>query len=258
MSGGVRSAPVALNLAGRSLLLIPRIPSTFVPSLVMPVFFTLAFGGAFSAVTRLPVFPTDQILDWIVPLSLLQGAAFAGITTGMGIARDVENGFFDRLLASPVSRGALLAGPLLASAARAVFAIVAVLVVGFAGGARFTDATLGPVVLVGVALGIAVMAGAWSLYLVFKFKSTRAAPLMQVGLFIAFFLSTAQMPLPLLQGWLHDVARINPMTNVLRTVRQGFLGDVTWADTWPGVLAVLVGCALLIALAHRGLRKMTP
>lgn len=254
-----RTTVVTASLAGRSLLLIPRIPSTFVPSLVMPIFFTVAFGGAFSAVTRLPIFPTDQILNWIVPLSLLQGAAFAGITTGLSLARDVENGFFDRLLLSPVPRRALLLGPLVASALRAVSAIVAVLIVGFLGGARFTDAFWGPLILVAVSLGIAVMAGAWSLVLVFRFKSTRAAPLMQVGLFLVFFLSTAQMPLGLLQGWLHEVARINPMTNVLRTVRQGFLeGGVTWAETWPGVLAVAAGTTLLTLLAARGLKKMVP
>ena len=249
---------VTAVLAGRSLRLIPRIPSTFVPSLLMPIFFCIAFGGAFGAMTDLPVFPTDQILDWIAPLAVLQGAMFAGITTGMSLARDVENGFFDRLLLSPVSRRALLFGPLMASALRATFPIVAVLSVGLLGGARFTAPVAGPAVLVLIALGMAVMAGAWSLVIVFKFKSTRAAPLIQIVMFVVFFLSTAQVPLGLLQGWLHHVARFNPMTNVLHATRQGFLGDVTWGGTWPGVLAILVGIVALTALADRGLKRMVP
>ena len=28
------------------------------------------------------------------------------------------------------------------------------------------------------------------------------------------------------------------MTQILEAVRQGFVGDVTWADTWPGLLAL--------------------
>lgn len=254
----VRARAVTAVLAGRSLLLIPRIPSTFVPSLLMPIFFCLAFGGAFGAMTDLPVFPTSQILDWIAPLAILQGAMFAGITTGMSLARDVENGFFDRLLLSPVPRRALLFGPLAASALRATFPIVVVLIVGLLGGARFRSPVLGPAVLAVMAVGVAVLAGAWSLVIVFKFKSTRAAPLIQIVMFLAFFLSTAQVPLGLLQGWLHGVARINPMTNVLHATRQGFLGDVTWAGTWPGLLAIAGGIALLTALAARGLRRMVP
>jgi hypothetical protein len=48
------------------------------------------------------------------------------------------------------------------------------------------------------------------------------------------------------------------MTNVLHATRQGFLGDVTWGGTWPGVLAILVGIVALTALADRGLKRMVP
>jgi ABC-type multidrug transport system permease subunit len=77
-------------------------------------------------------------------------------------------------------------------------------------------------------------------------------------LFLAIFLSTAQMPLHLIDGWLHDVARFNPITNVLALARQGFLGDVTWSTTWPGLVA-LGGMALFfVTFSVRGMRKVTP
>ena len=50
--------------------------------------------------------------------------------------------------------------------------------------------------------------------------------------------TTAYAPLDLLQGWLQTVARINPVTQVVDAARQGFIGAVTWADTWPGLLAL--------------------
>jgi ABC-type polysaccharide/polyol phosphate export permease len=81
---------------------------------------------------------------------------------------------------------------------------------------------------------------------------------MQVGIFLTVFLSTAQMPLHLIDGWLHGVARFNPMTNVLALARQGFLGDVTWASTWPGLVSLLGLCALLVTFAYRSLQKVTP
>lgn len=252
------SVQVAWGIAARSLRLIPRIPSTFIPSLVMPVFLTISFAGAFSGLVLLPGFPADKIIDWFVPMTIIQGAAFAGITTGMGAARDLQNGFFDRFLSSPAPRASLVAGPLLASVLRALIPIALLLIVGIIGGASFSGGLLGVGTLVVAALGVALVAGGWALGLALRFKSQQAAPLMQTGVFIVIFLSTAQMPINLLTGWLHTVARFNPMTNVLALAREGFLGEVTWDATWPGLVALagLITAALLFAA--RGMKKATP
>ena len=249
---------VALGIAGRSLRLIPRLPSTFIPSLVMPIFLTISFAGAFSGLVLIPGFPADKIIDWFIPMTTVQGAAFAGVTTGLGVARDLENGFYDRLLASPASRGALLAGPLVASVLRAFIPLTILIAVGLLGGADFKGGLLGVGTLAIAALGMALTAGGWSVGLALRFKTMQVAPLMQTGLFIVVFLSTAQMPLELLTGWLHDVARFNPMTNVLALAREGFLGEVTWDGTWPGLVALagLIGVSLLFAA--RGMQKVTP
>ena len=42
------------------------------------------------------------------------------------------------------------------------------------------------------------------------------------------------------------------MTQILEAVRQGFVGDVTWADTWPGLLALAGLAVLMVGLAHAG------
>jgi ABC-2 type transport system permease protein len=249
---------VAWAITGRSLKLIPRLPATFIPSLVMPVFLTLAFSGQFSGLVNLPGFPAEKIIDWFIPMTTIQGAAFAGITTGMGVARDLENGFYDRLLLSPASRNALLAGPLVASVLRSLLPLTLLLVIAVLGGAHWHGGLLGIGTLAVAALGVALAAGAWALGLALRFRTQQAAPLMQTGVFLTVFLSTAQMPLPLLTGWLHDVARFNPMTNVLELARQGFLGEVTWADTWPGLVALAGMIAVLGLFAYRGMAKVTP
>ena len=239
-------------------MLIPRVPSTFVPSLVMPIFLTISFSGQFSGLTELPGFPAAKIIDWFIPMTLLQGAAFAGITTGMGVARDLESGFYDRFLLSPARRGALLTGPLLGSVLRALIPIALLLILAVVARAHFYGGFLGIVVLVVAALGLSLAAGAWAVALALRFKTMQAAPLMQIGIFLTVFLSTAQMPLHLISGWLHGVARVNPMTNVLTLARQGFLGDVTWADTWPGLLALAGMSLVLVGMASRALAKVTP
>ncbi len=250
----------ALNIAGgiaaRSLKLIPRIPSTFVPSVVMPVFLTIAFAGAFSGLVLLPGFPADEILDWFIPMTAVQGSAFAGITTGMGVARDLESGFYDRLLSSPAPRGALLAGPLVASVLRAFIPTTLMLSIAVITGAHFYGGLLGALTLVAACLGFSLVAGSWALLLALRFKTQQAAPLMQMGVLLTVFLSTAQMPLELLTGWLQTVARFNPVTYVFQLARQGFLGEVTWAHTWPGLVAIAGMAAVLIGFAWRAMRRV--
>ena len=79
---------------------------------------------------------------------------------------------------------------------------------------------------------------------------------MQLGLFVTIFVSSAQAPLNVMRGWLHGVARINPITNILRLARQGFVGDVTWNNTWGGVVAIVVLSGLLLVFARRGLDSL--
>ncbi|MEA2446497.1 MAG: type transport system permease protein [Actinomycetota bacterium] len=249
------SLAVATGLAGRSLKLIPRVPSTFIPSVVMPIFLTIAFAGPFANLVKLPGFPADKIIDWIIPMTMIQGGMFAGITTGMSMARDFENGFYDRFLMSPASRTSLLAGPLLAAALRALIPFVLLLGIAIVGKAHFRGGLVGVGTLAIAVIGCAVAAGAWASGLALRFKTFQIAPLMQAGVFLSVFTSTAQMPLDLLTGWVHTVARFNPMTNVLALARQGFLGDVTWAATWPGLLALAGVIGGLLLFAGRGMRK---
>ena len=252
------SSPIAVSrsLAGRSLMLVVRVPSTFVPSLIFPIFSVVAFSGAFSGLVRLPGFPVPKMIDWILPMAIVQGCAFAGVTTGLGTARDIESGFFDRLRLAPTNQAALVTGPMAASVARSVIPYALVLPVGLLAGARMRGGVAGAFMLLVASLGTAAAASGWALGLALRLKSTsRAGPLMQVGLFVVVFLSTAQVPLSVMTGWLKPVARINPMTEVFAMARQGFIGPVNWHDTWPGLLAILVASLLLGIFAVRGLRS---
>jgi ABC-type polysaccharide/polyol phosphate export permease len=78
---------------------------------------------------------------------------------------------------------------------------------------------------------------------------------MQAGMMGLILLTPAYAPLALLQGWLRRVAELNPVTEVIEAARQGFIGSVTWAETWPGLLALAGLLALLGALALRQMRR---
>jgi ABC-2 type transport system permease protein len=132
--------------------------------------------------------------------------------------------------------------------------ITLLMVVGLALGVTFPGLD-GLLIALLMASCFAALAACYGVILALKFKTQAAAPLMQAGVFMAVLFTTAYAPQELLTGWLQDVAKYNPVTQILETVRQGFVGPVTWDDTWPGLLALAGIGAVVIALAMRGLRR---
>jgi ABC-2 type transport system permease protein len=242
-------------LVRRNLVAIVRLPSVVVPSLVFPLFGTIAFASVYGAAIRqyFPQFPT---MNWYVPLNVLQGAAFGSVFLAFGTIRDFQTGFFDRLLVAPSPRRALLAGSLTTAVVRALLPFVVVVAIGFLGGMSTPGglaATLG--MLLVTSFCIALLGVCWGVGLAYRFKSMAAAPLMQVGVFVLVFLSESQVPERGLTGWLSHVARYNPATYLLRMGRQGFLGEVSWDHTWPGLLAFAGLFAVVLTFAATGLRS---
>lgn len=256
-----RTVRSARMLALRSIRTIRRLPSAFFPALAMPVFNMIAFSGTFYAITQLPGFPTDRSINWYMPLGIMMGSAFAGVGLGFTTIRDIQTGFYDRLRMSPTSRLSLVMGPILGSLVRVILMCTLVIGLGVALGARFPGGILGVLCLYVAAMGIATAGAGWGLGLAYRFRDMRAAAIMQLSIFVVMFLSTAQVPLQVMSGWLHSVARLNPATNVLRLARTGLVDPsspdaLSWGSVWGGLVAVVVMSALTISFALRGLRKM--
>ena len=187
---------------------------------------------------------------------MLQGAGFTGAATGVNLARDIEQGWFDRLLAAPAPRPVLLAGLVLSASLRSLIPATFLLVVGLAVGVHWPG-LLGLLIALVLVMGMAVVAATWGTSLAFKFRTQSAAPLMQIGMLLAILTTTAYAPLALLTGWLQTVAKYNPVTQVVEAVRQGFVGSVTWSDTWPGFVTLIGLIVVLSYFALRGMRRMT-
>jgi ABC-2 type transport system permease protein len=218
----------------------------------------LGITGQFGRLTGLEGFPTDSYLSWIVPLSCLQGAGFAGAATGSNLARDIEQGWFDRLLVAPVPRPLLLVGPILGAVTRSLVPATVVLLVGLAIGAELTGGVAGLLALYVACAGFCGVAALWGIFMAVMFRTQQAGPLMQQGVFLAVFLSTAYTPEVLLEGWLAEAAHLNPITHVLEMARQATVVGIepSFANTWPGVVALLGLGAFLGALAMAGLNRM--
>lgn len=242
----------ALMARSRNELL--RVPGAAIPGVLAPTIFFLGLNGVFGALTQLEGFTTANYESFVVPISMLQGAGFTGAAAGVNLARDIEKGWLDRLLVSPAPRWVLLAGTVLAASTRALIPATFVLAVALGLGANFPGPD-GLLVTYAMVVSMAAVAACWGSFLALRFKSQSAAPLMQAGMMALILTTTAYAPLALLQGWLQDIARINPVTHVVEAARQGFVGSVSWADTWPGLLALAGLLAVLGTLALREMRR---
>ncbi|MGH2952842.1 MAG: ABC transporter permease [Solirubrobacterales bacterium] len=234
---------------------ILRVPGAAIPGVLAPTIFFLGLTAVFGSLTLLPGFTTESYQSFIIPISMLQGAGFTGAATGVNLARDIEQGWFDRLIVSPAPRPVLLAGLVLSASLRSLIPAAVLLVVGFSFGVDWPG--LGGLALaLFLVMGTATIAACWGVTIALRFKTQSAAPLMQAGMFVLILTTTAYAPLDLLTGWLQDVARINPLTQVVDAARQGFIGDpVSWGETWPALVALAGLLAVLSLLALRGMRR---
>jgi ABC-type multidrug transport system permease subunit len=231
-----------------------RVPGAAIPGVLAPTIFFVGVIAVFGRLTELPGFTTDSYPSFLIPVSLLQGAGFTGAATGVNLARDIEQGWFDRLLVSPAPRPVLLAGLVISASLRSLIPATLLMVVGLALGAHWPGIG-GLAIAMLMVMGMGTVAALWACALALKFKSQSAAPLMQAGMFVLVLTTTSYAPLVLLTGWLHTVAKYNPATQIIEAAREGFVGGVTWGDTWPGLLALAGLLAVLTALALRGMRR---
>lgn len=246
---------VSRGLAWRSLILVRRMPSVFLPSLIMPLFILIATSGAFRGISLLPAFAGHSYLAFTIPLATVMGAGFAGINAGMTLARDIEGGFVDRLVASPAPRITLILGPLMAAGARSLFTTTVVLTAGLIGGVGLPG-VLGTIAIYLLAIGFSAATACWAMGVAFRARTIQAAPLMQVMVFLSVFTSVAYAPREVLTGWLHDVADINPVTYLLEASRAAELSTLGWSELWPGILAALGLVTVLGAWALAGLASL--
>ncbi len=244
--------PVASGVAWRTLHNVLTTPALLFPGILFPLFFFTAFAGGLSQVATVPGFdyPGDYTSFQFV-FVLLQAAAFGGVFTGFGIARDFEGGFGKRLLLASPNRLGILVGYSFAALVRwgitgGLLTVVALLVGMEVGG--------GPVDIVGLytlALLVNVCGLLWSAGIALRIRSIQAGPLMQMPVFLVLFFAPVYVPVDLLSGWIEKVAAVNPLTYLLEAGRSLIAGDPTEV-----ALAFAIGFSMIAVFAVWGVRGL--
>jgi ABC-2 type transport system permease protein len=250
----MRIWPVASGVAWRTLRNILKTPSLLLPTTLFPLFFFTAFAGGLSQVQDVPGFdyPAGYTSFQFV-FVLLQSAAFGGVFTGFGIARDFESGFGKRLLLASPKRSGIVLGYALAALGRWVITATVLTVVALLFGMNVFGDPAEVVGLYTIAILLNAAALLWAAGMAFRFRSIQAAPLMQLPVFLLLFFAPVYVPLDLLTGWIETVATYNPITYMMEAGRSLLAGAPTEV-----ALALSLGLSMIAGFgiwAFRGLRR---
>ena len=233
-------------LARRSVVGTLRTPQALFPSLFFPLVLMAIFTGSFgSAPGTIPGFPPVRgFLDFALAGAVLQGILIGGTTAGAAFALDIEGGFFDRLVASPVARGAILLGRLAGGVALAMFQTLLFLAIGIAFGARVEGGVAGVAILLVLACLLAVAVSGLGIVLALRSGSAEAVQGTFPLFFALLFFSSAFFPRETMTGWFKVVADLNPISYLVEAMRDQIVVGVEARPTLIG-LGVVIGLAAL-------------
>src|ERR671935_929910 len=219
----MKTLSVARGVAWRTLHNVFTNPSLLIPSLLFPLFFFTAFAGGLSRIAQAPGFdfPNGYTAFQFV-FVLLQSAAFGGVFTGFGIARDFEGGFARRLLLAAPNRTGIVLGYAIAALVRWCATAAILTAIAFAVGMQVGGGGVDLFGLYALALILNAAALLWAAGVAMRLRTMQAGPIMQLPVFLVLFFAPVYVPLSLLQGWIHAIATVNPATFLLEAGR-GFL-----------------------------------
>ncbi|MDQ3467255.1 MAG: ABC transporter permease [Chloroflexota bacterium] len=239
------------SVAIRALKALPREPEMMIPSLIIPIFFFAVNIGQLQDFAQNGI-PGLDFRAFQLPSAII--FAVTGVSRAMALVTDIQSGYFDRLLMTPMRRLALLLGLMVADFALVLMLILPVVALGLAVGVRFETGILGAILFV-------LMGGLWGLvftgfpYAIALKTGSPAATGTSFILFFPFaFLTTATVPLEVLTGWMQSIARFNPVTYVLAALRSLLYGGWQPEVLLQGFLAIALIGVISMSLALAALR----
>ena len=218
MTGSVHQV---LEIARRSIVRTLRQPAQIIPNVTFPLLLLAINSRASGRLPSSPGFPTSSFLDFFIPIAFIQGALFASGTAGVDLARDIDNGFLNRLALTPLRGAALLLGQLGGAVALGAIQATVYLGVGIAAGVRFESGVTGAILLFLLAVLIALGFGALGIVIALKTGSGEAVQSAFPLLFFLLFLSSMNLPRNLIAiDWFRDLATANPVSYMIEALRS--------------------------------------
>lgn len=240
-------------MARRSLTTIFREPASVIPGLIISVFFVLVYDGSLNGAARF-FLPGQSYLGFILPVSIISSALSGASIAGQAIVRDIDNGYFDKLLLTPISRSALLLGPMIAGALVLVLQTALVILVGFLLGLEPETGFVGVLAVLGYALLIGLAFSGFVIGIALRTGSAAATGGASFLFFPLTFLTATFTPVELLSGWIRTAADYNPITYILEAMRALFNTGWDAEIMLRGLTASIIIALFTFAFAFFSLR----
>jgi ABC-2 type transport system permease protein len=228
-------------------------------TLVQPIIWLLLFGALFKRVVTIPGFHGGSYIQFLAPGVVIMTAIFSSGWNGMATIQDLERGVMDRLLVTPASRPALIAGRVLQSALTVVLQSMIIVLLALAVGARFPGGVGGVAALVvlGALLGTAFAALSNGIALLARQEETLIGAVNFIVLPLTF-LSAAFMQKSLMPSWMRQAADANPVNWAVEAGRSASGAHADWglvASRAGLLLALLAICGAFATGAFRAYQR---
>jgi len=218
-----------------------RQPGAEIGNLLVPLLVYAVILGAFQSSAE-AAFGIEDYVSFQVPVVLLQAVTGVAGASGIALVGDLQSGYFDKLVLTPISRSALLGGRVLGDGVRSAMFAALLLAVGMAAGAELATGVAGAVVLITMAGVFGCGYSGVGLTIALRTGSTQAA---QIGLVLwipLLFLAPAFAPQEVFAGWLRGIVAVNPVTYLLAGM------GALMVDGWE-LRPILEACAVIVGLS---------
>jgi ABC-2 type transport system permease protein len=243
-----------LALSRRAIITTVRQPTSIIPSLLFPLLFMAMSSAALDRSTELPGFPpVDSFVQFLIATTIVQGSLFGSISAGAGMATDIEGGFFDRMIASPVARTSILGGRVMGAASLGFVQAWLFFGVALPFGLTIEGGVTAMVMIAVVAAVVSAGIGSVTVAFGLRTGSVEAVQGSFPMLFVGVFLSSAFFPRNLMDGWFKTVADVNPLSHLIEGLRTQVITGVDVGE-WLVSLGIAAGIFVLgLVTASRAL-----
>ena len=239
-----------LSISRRALRSVLRDPETTVPALLIPVFMYVMTVGALEDFAK--NIPGLDYRAFQLPVAVL--FAVTGISRATTVVTDIQSGYFDRLVMTPVNRLALLLGLMVADFALVAALTIPVIIMGYIAGVTFITGIGGILVFMVVASTWGLIFSGFPYAIAFKTGNAAAVNTSFLLFFPFLFMTSLFVPQDYMTGWLATAADFNPVTYILAALRSLIYVGWDGQALLDGLIAIAAVGVLSIGLSLGALK----
>ncbi len=241
-----------IALGRRSLREAARQPDALFMTMFIPIFFLVVNTGQAAE-----IFPSDStgFLEgqgygaFQLPITLLLAASFG--MAALFLVEEIEGGYFDKLRAMPIPRYSIVAGRLVAEAAKCILISSIIVLIALPFGISIASGVPGFLLIVALSALWGVVYAGFMQLIALKTRSAAATNSGGLIFFPLLFLTPNFVPRERLTEPMEVAATLNPVTYLMEALRSLILTDLDWGEVLPGFAVVAGLGVIMLALTVR-------